>query len=204
MIFVDFENRARNELFFENARITATTLPAMDAASKTPCRLTIRLKAEKTNRVSGSGAVVAPVRPGKPWLPNFRLQVGRLETRRISMIEPLTAVADNGAIDFGDLRLLVSAQEAKDWSDWHHSFVVEGRNDEKSGTLTFLAPDLKNELGHVTLQGLGIHRLALEPVSERTEAIPRFAAELYCKRMELAVQGSREPSAAPLAETTVS
>ena len=73
----------------------------------------------------------------------------------------------------------------------------------RPGVLTFFTPDAKTELGQVTLQGLGIHRLTLEQVGDRSEKGARLAAELYCQRMELAVHASREPSATPLAGATV-
>jgi len=192
VISLDQNNQARSELVFEHAVITATTVPAMDAASKTPCRLTVRLSATETRRLPASGPVAGPIKPSKPWLPsNFRLEIEGLDGMRVSKIEPLTVVAGTGgAIDFPDLRVLLSADPAKTWSAWHQSFVVEGKNAdgaEKSGTLAFLTPDLKAELGRVTLRGLGIHRLAPEPVPDRTAQIARLAADLYCERMALAV-----------------
>ena len=124
------------------------------------------------------------------------VEIEGLEQTRVGKIEPLTAVADQGAIDFGDLRILFLADTAQAWFSWHKSFVVDGTGDEKSATLTFFAPDMKNELGSVTLRGLGIHRLAPAPVPDEAEQIARLGAELYCERMELAVHGSREPATA--------
>ena len=196
LISVDQNNQAKSELVFEHATITATAVPDMDAASKTPSRLTVRLNAEKTLRGPASGTVIGQGRPSKPWLPaNFRLDIDGLDTTRVSKIERLTAVADEGAIDFGDLRVLLPADKAESWFSWHKSFVVDGIGDEKSGTLAFLAPDLKTELGSVTLRGLGIHRLTPEPAPDQAERTARLGAELYCERMALAVHGSREPSA---------
>jgi hypothetical protein len=201
VISVDLNGQAKSELAFEHATITATEVPAMDGASKTPCRLTVRLHAEKTRRVPASGAVTGPIKPSKPWLPsNFRLEIEGLETKRVSRIEPLTAVADKGGIDFGDLRVLLSPDEVKAWSNWHKSFVVDGTGDERSGALTFFTPDLRTELGEVTLRGLGIHRLVPGPVPDQAGQVARLAAELYCERMELAVHGSREPAVAAAAE----
>ena len=196
VISVDQNNQAKSELVFEHATITGTTVPELDAESKTPSRLTVRLNAEKTIRGPASGSVIGHGRPSKLWLPaNFRLDIEGLDTTRVSKIEPLTAVADEGAIDFGDLRMLLPADRAESWSSWHKSFVVDGIGDENSGTLAFLTADLKTELGSVTLRGLGIHRLTREPAPERADRTARLTAELYCERMDLVVAGSREPSA---------
>ena len=81
-----------------------------------------------------------------------------------------------------------SAADVAKWSEWFDSFVLQGRNtdaDEKTGTLTFLAANLKDELGRVRLFGLGIHGLAPEPTLP--SAVKRMAAELYCERMELEI-----------------
>jgi hypothetical protein len=196
VISIDQNNQAKSELSFEHATITATTVPDMDAASKTPSRLAVRLNAERTILGPASGTVIGHGRPSKPWLPaNFRLDIDGLDAARVSKVEGLTAVADEGAIDFGDLRVLLSAAGSESWYSWHKSFVVDGIGDEKSGTLAFLASDQRTELGSVTLRGLGIHRLTFEPAPDHAERTARLAAELYCERMDLVVHGSREPSA---------
>ncbi len=194
LITLDLNNQARSELVFEKAAIAATTVPAMDAASKTPCLLTVRLNPAATSRRPASGPVagVTPA-PKKLWLSsNFRFEIDGLDATRISKIEPLTVAAgEQGAIDFPDVRALLSETTSQTWSDWHDEFVVKGKNDdanEKSGSLIFLSPDLQSQLGGVALTGLGIHRLSREPVVEGGAAqVARLVAELYCERMELAV-----------------
>ena len=56
-----------------------------------------------------------------------------------------------------------------------------------TGALVFLAPDLKAELGRVTLRNLGIFALRHPRASAGTEAVQMVIAELYCERMELRV-----------------
>jgi len=194
VISLDQKNQATSELVFEHAAITATTLPEMDSASKTPSLLTVRLNPAATKRRQASGTVggIAP-KPSNPWLAsNFRLEVDGLDATRVSKIDPLlVAAGEEGVIDFPDLRVLLSEATAETWSAWHHEFVVEEKNDdsnEKSGSVVFLAPNLKAQLGRVALHGLGIHRLAPQPAPDRGAAqIGRLAAELYCESMELAV-----------------
>jgi hypothetical protein len=193
VISVDLNNQARSELLFKEAVIAATTVPAMDAAAKTPCSLTVKLDPAATEWRRASGPVAAVPKPKRPWLPaNFRLEIERVDAARVTRIEPLTVVAGAaGAVDFPDLRVLISEAQAETWSAWHREFVVLGKNDdahEKRGSLDFFAPDMKTVLGSVTLHGLGIHRLAPAPVTGLGAAeIRRLVAELYCERMELAV-----------------
>jgi hypothetical protein len=193
VISVDRNGKATSELVFERAVIAATTVPAMDAAAKTPCSLTVKLDPAATVRRRASGSVDVVPKPRKPWLPaNFRLEVAGVDAAFVTRIEPLAVVGGaEGTVDFPDLRVVISEARAETWSAWHREFVVLGRNDdarEKSGLLNFLAQDLKSVLGRVTLHGLGIHRLASAPVPELGAAeIRRLVAEVYCERMELAV-----------------
>lgn len=192
LISLDMNGKAQSELFFENAVISTTTIPAMDAASKTPCTLTVQLAPERTRRTAGSGAVVGfDQKPKQPWLPSFfDLAIEGLDTKRVSRIDPLTVVADErGAIDFPDLHVLLSPAGAEEWFAWHDEFVVSGHADkEKSGLLTFFARDLRTKLGRLKLDGLGITRLAPEPAQKTgVEQVVRLGANLYCESMELAV-----------------
>ena len=196
LIAVDVDNQARSELVFEKASIVATTVPAMDTASKAPCRLAVRLNPVTTSRRPSSGRIADPrPAPKKPWLPsNFRFEIDGLDTTRVRKIEALTvARGEDGAIDFPDVRVLLAETTSPTWSDWHDEFVVNGKNDdsnEKSGSLVFLAGDQRTRLGSVTLSGLGIYRLTGEPIPQRAAAaqVTRLVAELYCERMELAVE----------------
>ena len=89
------------------------------------------------------------------------------------------------------MKITLSAPSAGSWRAWHDDFVVQGHNDdahEKSGTLTFLTPDLATELGHLELRHLGIIRLTSDTSTSDVIAT-RVTADLYCEQMELRVSG---------------
>ncbi len=207
LIALDANFQARTELQFENAVISATTIPAVDASAQTACVLAVRLNPTATNlrNASGPAPALAP-KQRKAWLaPNFRLNIDGLETNTVSSINALTitsgerdasdrlrlAAAPAGAIDFPNLRVLLGQQGSNAWTDWHDQFVVQGKNDdahEKNGSLVFLAPDLQSQLGSVKFSGLGIYRLTREPVlPSGPNNVARNVAELYCQRMDLVV-----------------
>ena len=192
LIELDVNNQAKSELAFEQAVIVSTTVPALDAASKAHARLTVILDPESTTRGPASGPVVGLAKT-KRWLQaNFRLQIDGLDTTRVSKIDALTVTgAQAGRTDFPDVSVVLAEPSADSWFQWHEDFVVKGKNDssgEKSGSLDFLAPDLKTKLGTVRLSGLGIHRLAREQQPEGASTqVARLEAQLYCQRMELAV-----------------
>jgi hypothetical protein len=193
LIELDPNNQARVELTFENAVIAATTVPAMDAASKTPCVLSVRLVAALTSRLARSGPVAGmTAKPKKAWLPsNFRLELGDVDTKRVSRVDAFTVpTGEKVGVDFPDLRVQLAETSSEQWTSWHDEFVVQGKNDdqgEKVGALVFLAPDQKAELGRVKLAGVGIYRLAPRPAPEGPEQVGRMQASLYCEQMELAI-----------------
>jgi hypothetical protein len=75
---------------------------------------------------------------------------------------------------------------AQSFYDWHEDFVIKGNNDksrEKSGTLEFLAPNLKDVLFKLTLSNLGIFSLKSVPSGTNTATIRQVQAEMYCEQI---------------------
>jgi hypothetical protein len=73
---------------------------------------------------------------------------------------------------------------------WFRSFVIDGNSsamNEKTGTLSFLAPNLSTVLATISYQNLGIFRPEDAPPDASAE-ITRVVEEHYCERMELAVE----------------
>jgi hypothetical protein len=107
----------------------------------------------------------------------------------VSMVEPL-AVPATSPVDFPALEVSLAASTQTQWTAWLEEFVVKGLNDdvhEKSGSIVYLGPDQKEQLGTVKLSNLGIFRLSSKPAEPAQSAVPRVVAELYCERMELAI-----------------
>ena len=192
--------RARRE--FRHALITETTIPTLDAASKAPGQLTVKLAPEEITRKKAGGAAGQKVgAKQKQWLAsNFRLELDGVETKTVSKIDAVTVkqtvVADDvgdvrisrrepGKLEFPDLRVTFGQASLQSWSDWFDDFVVKGENGddkEKSGAIVFLDATLKQELGRVELKNVGIFALRRQP---STEQVARVTAELYVESMEL-------------------
>jgi hypothetical protein len=144
IIAVSATGKPVSALDFEEALIVETTLPELDAGSKSPAAITLtfapaRTKARKPPSSLAGGAVKQ-----KQWLvANFQLQIGELDCSRVSKIEAL-AISSTAPVDFPVLRLTVAASSQVQWAQWLEEFVVQGLNDdahEKSGVLTYLAPE---------------------------------------------------------------
>jgi phage tail-like protein len=159
VIGADFNRNAVKELDFTNAFIQETTIPAMDAASKDAAYLVLKLTPESTRPIKASGTVPSTPPNQKQWLPaNFKLELGKLDTSKVSKIDSFTIkqtlaapttdlgdvtfpeqalvvsvpayVLEPGKIDFPNLRVTIAEDSALTWIDWYESFVREGNNSD--------------------------------------------------------------------------
>ncbi len=195
------------EYQFKEALILETQVPALDASSKEAAFLTVKFQPEEAEHkwAPGGGYVQARV-PGKQklWSPaNFRLEIDGLEVKRVTKIDGFTVKQnvkpmscgpdwmyqlEPTSLEYPNLSVTFAMVSAKPWFDWHKQFVVDGDNgpaNEKTGAITFLSPDLGEELLTIDLKAVGIVNIALE----KSEApgngqIRRVKAELYCEEMQ--------------------
>ena len=185
--------------------VTAVEFPLLDAASKKDVGgLTIKFSPEYTRVKQGSGKL-SQARRTKPkqWITsNFRLTIPGLDCTRVSKIGAMSLTMDlvndqvgehrdpqrhAGPLHVPNLVVTLSEQGAQTFTDWHESFVIEGKNSqdqEKEGTLELLAADMKEVLFTLTFHGLGIFRLAADKYGAGNEAVSTLTAEMYCETME--------------------
>jgi hypothetical protein len=197
---VDPERNAIREHKFQNALLTGTTISALDASSKEPGVVTLKVVPEFVETATPGGTLAVP-RPAAAWpRSNFRLELPGLDCTRVWRIDSFTVTqpfADPpggegtpvpGLLSFPDLTVTVAEKAAATWQSWFETFVVEGRNaatDEKSGRLTLLGADLTKELAWIGLFNVGIFRLTTDWSSDLVTA--RVSAGLYCDRMDFKV-----------------
>ncbi len=104
-------------------------------------------------------------------------------------------------IEVPDLRVTLSMQDMDAWSDWHRTFVIDGQcdeTDELSGSITFLAPDLQEELATIELINVGLISLGMGAQEATKEQASRFTVELYVQEMRFEM-GSGSAASAPSA-----
>jgi hypothetical protein len=191
IVFADATLKVTQEIEFRGAVVTSVSFPKLDGASKDAGRFTVVLEPEQVATQKPSGALKgATATKTKQWITSaFRVDVDGLDGKRVAKVDAFTVVTSGEPIDFPDLRVTISESGADTWRAWHEDFVVEGHNgegNEKSGALVLMDPALQ-EIGRVTLAGLGIYRLRREKMEAGQEAVARVVAELYCERMELAL-----------------
>ena len=204
IIAADFDYNVRSRREFVDALISEVMIPALDGSSKDAAYMTVKIAPESALTKQGSGKLTVPVAKQKLWLTsNFKLEIDGLDATRVNKIESFTVkqgfVTDQiggereptkepGKVEFPNLKITLAQAGSQSWYDWFDDFVIQGNNgqeDERDGTLTFLAPDLKDELGRVRFFNLGIFKLSTETME--AGAVTRVVAELYCERMELGV-----------------
>jgi len=170
--------------------------------------MTVKLRPEIIRNAKASGKInagtVAPGKQSKSILSNFRLTIDGLEKEaaHVSKIESFSVKQTIASDDIGDgrdyfkepatleipnLKITLSAAHAEKFYEWFDDFVIKGNNGdgkEKNGKLEFLSPNLKDVLGGIRLQRLGIFRISEDAASSNSEKIHTVSAELYCEQME--------------------
>lgn len=203
---VDANRKVRSRLEWRAALISEVVFPSADGASKEPAAVRVTIEPEQTVRVDGSGGS-HPSTLGtkqKAFLPsNFRFEISGLEAvgKRVSKVSALTATrrpgvlvgefretaATAGAIAVADVVLSISPTDVAPYASWFDDFVINGNSGaERTGSLSFLDPALKNELLRLDLDGLGITRISYDAETTGADTPARVRVGLYCEAIRLA------------------
>jgi phage tail-like protein len=204
IVAADYNFQELASLSFHNALITEFGMPALDAASKDAAKMTVKFSPEYTRFKAGDGSKVqGGAVTQKRWhASNFRLTIDGLDTSRVNKIEALVIkqkVIDNAVgeqrdvptavayLEVPDLVITFPESQAADFWKWHEDFVINGNNDqdhEKTGSLTYLAPNLKDALFTLNFFGLGIFKCEPEKTASGSESLRRVKAEMYCEEIK--------------------
>jgi phage tail-like protein len=194
-----------SRLSFFNGMVSEIGFPTVDGSSKDVAKLTIKISPEHTSNDPGNSSVgsILPNRK-KPWMSgNFRLAIGGVDYDRVGRVEAVTvsrSVAPGTAGGSSDKRnestymvvsdLMFTLPELSTDAGttalrkWFNSFVIAGINgqeQEKNGTLEYLASDLKTSLFTLDLRQLGVYRLSR--LDDPGENIQRIQARMYCEQI---------------------
>lgn len=210
IIAADYNYKEHSRLTFYRGLITEVGFPALDAASKDACKVSVKISPEMTEQkfTQGGGSALSGVTDvkQKKWMPsNFRLSIdGLLDgCSRVNKIEALTfkqKVVENpvgeqrsyekepASLEIPNLVITFPESHAQEFYAWHKSFIIDGNNGdnaEKNGSLVYLTPDLKETLFTINFSHLGIFKLTSEKVESGSENIRRVKAEMYCEEMSV-------------------
>ena len=204
MIAADFDCCAQTSRVFYDAYISEVTLPALDGGSKEPAYMTVKMDPEKIRYEKRSGEKIQGNigSAQKKWLAsNWRFELGALPCSRVAKIDSFTwkqsVVKDEvgmfreptkhpAKVEVPNLKLTISMADCEPWRQFHQSFVIDGHcaeENELTGSITFLGPDLKEELAEIFLDHVGIISLQQAKQEANKEDIARFEVELYVEQM---------------------
>jgi hypothetical protein len=190
---------------FYNALVSEITFPGLDAGSKDPGFLTVKLSPEHTRWVAGQKTPFAfgpgTKGRGQKWLPaNFALHIDGLDCTRVQVIDPLTVrlVVEEDPVgeareyekqparlDVPNLAVTMADSDADTFRAWLDDFVIKGNNGsdtEKHGTLEYRSPT-QEVYFTLTFQNLGIVKLTWLPLE--ADKVRRVRAEMYCEQIGL-------------------
>lgn len=206
----DFDGNILSSLEFHRGLISEIGLPALDSTSKDAAKLNLKVTPEWTRNHKGGGKVNPShyslgTGQQKLWSPaNFRLRIDDLEhaCKKVSKVEALSIKQKNTENQLGELRefhkepaaleipnLVVTLPEshAHQFWEWEKDFLIMGNcseDNEKTGTLEYLTPDLDDVLFSVTFKHLGLFKITRDKLEAHAEGIRRVKCEMYCEEME--------------------
>jgi hypothetical protein len=217
--FLDYAMKEQLRLEWTAALITEVAFPAADAAAaKESAAVRVTLQPAHTAVVPGSGArYTAPsaAKTHKAFLPsNFRFTLSGLPSDKVAKVAPVvvrsTIVHDDtagpgdtvsvGALDVSDLVIWLPESAASPLTMWFDDFVIKGFNgsaNERTASLTFVEPSLKNDLLSVEFGGVGIFRISHERHNDSASVVARVKVEMYCETVSLATPPAAVPPPAP-------
>jgi T4-like virus tail tube protein gp19 len=200
----DFNYKAQSALTFSNALMTEVTVPKLDGSSKDAAYFDIGFEAEQVRWAKGGGEDIrGKIGPKqKQWLcSNFKIEIGGLPCQRVATVDSFTwkcAVAADmlgvfcentkhpAKVTVPDLKLSISYADHDAWSQAAKKWFIDGNRteaDEMTGRIVFLGPNMKEELGEITLENVGFKKFADEDAEANSEKIKRFNVELYVEKM---------------------
>ena len=85
-----------------------------------------------------------------------------------------------------DIKLSISMADYQAWADVARKWFVEGQNgdgNEMQGSITFLDPSMKDDIGRIDLINCGFKKFSQSDLEPSNEKIARFNVELCVEKM---------------------
>jgi hypothetical protein len=189
--------------------ITSVATPKFDGSDKNPAYFTIGFRPERVRHVPGDGKDIrAKIGPAQKahLCSNFRLELGDLPCSRVASVDAMelkcSVVEDSvgifrentihpAAVAVPDLKVTWSyadfteiEKKARDWFvEGHH---LEGN--EMTGRIVLLDPNMKDEIGEITLEGVGWKEFKSDDREGASDKILRCTGTFYVEKMGISVK----------------
>jgi phage tail-like protein len=213
IVTFDYKMRERQRREFFGALISEIGFPALDAGSKTPAALNIKISPERLRFKDGDGSHRGnpsygndAVKKQKLWLcNNFNFSLERFKGDPALMnakIEGFTikhAVNANpigrmlethkyaGLVETPNIQVSFPQSQVKPWMEWYEKCVRHGNyiGELTTGSIVYYASDGNTELMTLHLDNVGITSLEFDKLEAHKEGIARVKATLYVESIRL-------------------
>jgi len=202
IVALDHTLTERRRVNFFHALITEVGMPALDASSKDPAKLTVVLEPEFTRTTEPHpGKYAAQLCKTKAWLTsNFRLNIDGVDMSKTRAVDALAVKVVFSSDDIGDVRDIektptyvsfsnvvveVLRSGSQSLEQWFQSFVIQGNatdDQEKSGSLEYLDPAQGSALLTLNFNHVGIFELAPDSGGS-SDKVATLIAKMYVESM---------------------
>ena len=202
LIVGDSNYKIQSSLNFTGATLTAITFPKLDGSSKEAAFFDLEWEAETVRWRKGDGSDMrrpaAPAR--KVWLrSNFHFEMGSLPCSRVATIDSFTwrrtlvptpiggPSSSQAMVTVPNIAVEISMADHDAWLEAATKWFVDGNHgekDEMSGAIVFLGPDMKAEIGRLTLGNCGFAKFSHGVFDANSDKAARFSCELYVEHVE--------------------
>lgn len=198
----NFDFKAQSQVTFQSALITKVGFPALKGDSKDAIYLDVSFQPEICRWTKGDNKDIRGNygTKQKAWLAsNFKVEIGGLPCNRIASVDAFEWKCEVSPDDIGekrestyhpakvvtpDLSFSISMADYDAWQQAATKWFINGEHlaaNEMQGSITLLGPDMKKEVGRITLHNMGFKKFAKEPFEAGKNAIARFKSDFYCE-----------------------
>jgi phage tail-like protein len=213
IVVYDFKHRERQRRTFFNALITEIGFPALDAATKSPATMTIKISPERMRFEDGDGTGRGNVSYGqnelakqKMWLTsNFQFTLDRFKNdnslrhakieafniKQAIMSNPIGRMLEThkyaGSVEAPGLQVSLPQSAVKPWMEWYDTCVRKGNyiGELCNGSITYYSSDGEKVLMTLHLENVGITGLEFEKLEAHKEGIAKVKVSLYVETYRL-------------------
>ena len=206
IVFLDYAMKEESRLEWTAALITEVAFPTADTSSKESARMRVTLHptaplwwpgrgrptrrnrerrrprphARQTSSSESRGSPSAPHCPGGSGRRRWEHRCGCRPWCSRGLAGPARCLR---SVFWLPESLLASV------APWFEDFVINGNNDstkERTASLAYLDPSLKDELLRLEFDGVGIHRISPERQEDSAGVVALVKIETYCESVALA------------------
>ena len=212
LVAYDFNQRERGRRTFRRALISEVAFPALDASSKAAAGLNIKFSPEHIGYEEGDGSTLSTqnnnneMTKSKQWLAcNFNFALERFKgdvALRNCKVEAFTIkqniIVNNigaeleprkepGRLEMPQIVVSFPESMAKGWFEWFHKANRLGERSDQytTGQIQYLAPDNRQELMRIDLDGVSLISIEIDKLEAHRESIANVKCTLNVESMKM-------------------